>query len=136
MRCFVFGAIGLIPLAGSGLAVQALRLRAQVGAELCEGRSEPVESWIYWVVGLAVLGAADVWFGIIGALAACVLMLALQSTVIWRRQRPIPAGPARALHPALRQAVLGEIFASAGLAISLWMVGLLGRRLAELGGSL
>ena len=48
MRCFVFGAIGLIPILGSGLAIQALRLRAGIKAGLGEGRTFPRSTFTGW----------------------------------------------------------------------------------------
>ena len=78
MRCFVFGSIGLIPILGSGLAIQAIRLRDDIKAELGE-RPDLPPVYVYWLGGLILLWALDGRWGISGDLATCVVLLAAQT---------------------------------------------------------
>lgn len=113
VRCGVFGLVGLIPIAGLGLAIQALRLYQQVMAESRGVTVRPTVSWTwlsYWLVALgAVYGHAVVW----GFPASVAAFLALVLFYLWlpRLRRP-------ALTPA------GRLF-RLPLAAGFWIVGIL-----------
>ena len=124
-RCFAFGAIGLIPVVGAGLAVQALRLGDQLNQELGETRQTRAMCW-YWLAGVALVWAADAYFGLSAVLLVCVVLLALQSAHVWRKGRPV-AG--QQWNPAHRHVRLGVAFACAGLGLSLWLLALVAHQL-------
>jgi hypothetical protein len=128
MRCFTFGALGLMPVLGAGLAVQALRLADRINAELGQPRNRPAV-YFYWTPGLLLLWLGDTVLGLAGEVVACVALLTLQSIHVWRsaRRMPAPAG-----NPAYLQVTLGVTLAYAGLALSLWLLAAVGHRIVQL----
>src|SRR5436190_21062131 len=62
IRCFVFGALGAIPIIGIGLAIQALRLHRKVFAELEQSWKPPPLYW-YWLIALIYLWSYGKLFG-------------------------------------------------------------------------
>lgn len=120
-RCFIYGAIGLVPVLGTGLAVQALRLRDDVAAEVGERWAPPPILWL-WLGGWVVLWGADAQFGFSGALVAGMALLGAQSWMVWRQAG---SDPEAVWNPGRPMLVLGTLFAYAGLSASGWAVALL-----------
>jgi hypothetical protein len=128
MRCLIFGAIGLIPLFGAGLAVQALRLRRAVSQEVGEKWTPPVPGW--WVAGLLAVSLADRKWGAPGSIAVCVLLLMAQS---WHIRQSYHPDTGAVWNPGWPQLIWGTVLASAGLSLSLWLLAVLA---ARVGGAL
>jgi hypothetical protein len=117
-RCSLFGKIGLVPIIGTGLAIQALRLRRTVCGELgMQWLLPPVA--VYWALGLATLWAVDRVLGIPGDAFAIVLLLLLQSWHLWMR---VPRAPTPAWNPVRAELACGAILACAGIGSSLWLL--------------
>ena len=83
IRCFVFGALGAIPIIGIGLAIQALLLHKKVLAELEEPWRPPPLYW-YWLIGLLYLWAYRELFGAVGTLSIFLIIGGLQTYHLWR----------------------------------------------------
>jgi hypothetical protein len=130
MRCLVFGLIGLVPILGTGLAVQALRLRQAVSAELGEDWGRLHVS-LYWILGMVALWAADGAFGLPGDVVVSFVVLVMQSWHVWRS---LPPESKEYWNPGRPELVWGIMFAYAGLGGSLWLLALLVYRLAKLVG--
>jgi hypothetical protein len=117
MRCFAFGLIGLVPVLGIGLAVQALRLQQRIAFEMKDSwKAPPV--YVYWLLGIALLWAVDTHFGSIGDLTMALLVLAAQSFHIWRS---FGLSPHRVWNPGRPQLTWGVICAYAGVSLSFWL---------------
>jgi hypothetical protein len=131
LRCFAFGALGLIPMGGLGLAIQALRLRDKVEAEVGERRSTRF-ALVYCIAGLLLLWAADRWYGWVGDLTVCWAIVVIQSCHVWSAfLQPNQPG-----YPGWRELAWGVTFAYAGLSGSSWTFAFLLLRLMELTHSL
>ncbi len=87
IRCFVFGALGAIPVIGVGLAIQALRLQKGVLAELEQPWKPPPLYW-YWLIALLYLWAYGELFGPGGALSIFIIFAGLQTYHLWRSFPP------------------------------------------------
>lgn len=62
IRCGWFGFLGLIPVIGLGLAVQAVRLHRQINSEQGTAWEQPAVSWpwlVYWLAAMAGVGACS-----------------------------------------------------------------------------
>jgi hypothetical protein len=128
MRCYVFGLIGLVPLFGAGLAVQALRLQRKVNEELGQPWNRPFFAF-YWIVGLLLLWWTDGVFGLLGDLVACLLVVGVQSWHVWRS---FPADREAAWNPGRREVIWGVVSGYAGLAGSIWTLALVAYRIVRL----
>lgn len=128
MRCFTFGALGLLPVVGAGLAMQALRLADQIHAELGEPKARP-PVYLFWIPGLLLIWIGDAALGAAGDIAVWVLLLALQSARVWRDAYRNAAAASNPAHPQL---ALGVTFAYAGLALSLWLLAAVAHRIVQL----
>ncbi|MFO1496949.1 MAG: hypothetical protein U1G07_00885 [Verrucomicrobiota bacterium] len=118
VRCFVFGAIGLIPIAGAGLAVQALQLHRSIRADLGEAWRPPLIA-VYWIGGAAGLWAIWRRFGWPSELLLAMTLLAVQSLHVFWRMR---TAPRKVWNPGRRALTGGVILAYAGLSGSWWAV--------------
>lgn len=118
MRCLVFGWIGLVPMAGVGLAIQSLRLCRSVTSELgVRWKAPPVYG--YWLAGASVIWFCDRFFDIGTNLIVLVALLLVQTLHLWRSWNDVPEPIWNAGKPAL---VWGTILAYAGLASTTWSV--------------
>lgn len=127
LRCFTFGALGLFPVVGVGLAMQALRLADRIHAELGAVQERP-PVYLFWIPGLLLVWLGDAALGVRGEVAACVVLLAIQSARVWRGVNGLPTA---ALNPAHLQVALGVTFAYAGLALSLWILAAVGHEVVR-----
>lgn len=127
MRCFVFGAIGLLPIVGVGLALQALQLRRLVSSELQEPWVHPRIYW-FWLAGIAGLCLAEWRYGLLGDFVVIITLLAAQSVYLFRLLAPVPGG---AWNPGFRPLIWGVTFAYAGLSLSLWLIAILLLRIVK-----
>ena len=120
IRCFVFGALGAIPLIGIGLAIQALRLHRKVLAEM-GGTWRPPPLYWYWLIGLLYLWAYRELFGDVGTLSIFLIIGGLQTYHLWRSFSPAPRW-----NPGERHLFWGAALAYLGCFGSLAMVGAVG----------
>lgn len=128
MRCFTFGVIGLVPVLGTGLAIQALRLGRAISSDLDERWQIPPVP-LYWLIGMVALWATDAAFGLAGDLFAMLVAVGAQSWHVWRR---LVAQPEKVWNPARSQVIWGVTLAYAGLAFSLWTLAILAYKLAKM----
>jgi hypothetical protein len=120
--------IGLVPIVGTGLAVQALGLQRKVNDELGLKWNTPFVI-LYWMVGVVLLWFTDGAFGIVGDLASAVILFGLQS---WHLARSFPADAEDCWNPGRPELVRGVICAQAGIAGTLWFLALLAYRVVRL----
>jgi hypothetical protein len=118
LRCWRFGLVGLLPLAGTGFAWQALRIRRRVSADL-EENWKPPPVYIYWLVGTAATLPVDANLDIGGDLLLLMVLLAVQS---WHCWRSFPRLAEPIWNPAGRHLTAGTLCAYLGLGLSLWTV--------------
>lgn len=118
LRCLTFAWIGLIPIAGSAMAVLAIRLHRQAMTESGEPfRHLPV--LVRWAIGAplaviaGVLSDLNVHTDFGAGLAIAALFMALQSICIRRQFHAHDV--ASPVNPVRRQAFLGLELAYAGL---------------------
>ena len=115
MRCFVFGLIGLVPILGVGLAVQALRLQRAVCAELGEPWQAPP---VYFYLLFTALGLwwLDPRLGFGGDIFLVVAVLTAQSCHVFRR---FPSPEKAVWNPGRAALIGGVMLAYAGQTITL-----------------
>lgn len=89
VRCFVFGALGAIPIVGIGLAIQALRLHRRIFTELQQPWKPPPLYW-YWLITLLYLWAYGELFGAAGGFSIFLILAGLQTYHLRRSFPPEP----------------------------------------------
>jgi hypothetical protein len=115
MRCFHFGLIALLPVAGMGMALLAVRLFGRVAEDMGESWRKP-SVWPYWLLAAIVLAPAFSRHGVTGGTLLVMVVIAVQT--LWLHGR-IQFEPAEFWNPALRQLRAGLLLGYAGGFISL-----------------
>jgi hypothetical protein len=86
-RCFIYGALGVLPWVGIGLALQSLRLRRRVALETNDPWRLPAV-WTYWLLGLVSVAISDHFWGFFGAATAFFTVACIQTVHLWRSFPP------------------------------------------------
>lgn len=125
LRCFVFGSIGMVPLVGTGLALQSMRLGQSVTRDSGEVWSPPPFR-VYRFVGVLLLWLADPVWGLAGDWTLATFVLLIQSGHSLRRFLRSPSTVT--WNPGQGQIACGMTLAQVGLSLSLWILTILFRR--------
>ena len=113
MRCFWFGVAGLLPVAGAGLAWQALRLFKEI-----EGRGARVSASFSISVWLPVFVATPFIMAAVNWPPVAALALAVAGIDAAMRYKSWRAAAKETWNPAANWAWAGAALARAGLALS------------------